>query len=523
MVQKDQNRNEWKMPLELFGYFGGESFSVLRVLFEIQIEMNLFSFLTYHLYFRKRKPEMTILSTVCTKLLCTNAHLGRRVAAHHFKVYICGSRNGIAILDSDKTLICLRNALHFIGSLIRKKGRFFFLKTNQIFFYEIIEEMVSCINDSQCKIGAFLTNSYANPKKFRSRKKKINFGLNQQPDCVVILKADRKSSVILEADRSQIPIVALVDSTIPWESYKRITYPIPANDSIQFVYLFCHLITKTAERPRITAMNVDRVRRAPTLPHFRFRSTASGMRTYSSSSSSPRSRGQRPLLYPLWLFCFIILFPLSALCWLQWYCGFYEAFFDSLSNLGSSICGLFGMIRSPQEEAVPLQHQVNNDPGFYAGSPKEELGKGKGKAPIEHSGVPPRLQSLGDLIIPSPESTPATASSSPESTPATASSSHLPGEGRPLTREEENRLEIALSYKQRISNLLRTIATDKGENFAEETNPDLAEAALDWEDCWDPKQLLNIIKSLEFHKGQSSFYKRTEEWVKAERQFRRGQ
>ena len=111
---------------------------------------------------------MTILSTVCTKLLSTNAHLGRRVAAHHFKVYICGSRNGIAILDSDKTLICLRNALHFIGSLIRKKGRSFFLKTNQIFLYEIMEEMASCINDSQWKIGAFLTNSYANPKKFRS-------------------------------------------------------------------------------------------------------------------------------------------------------------------------------------------------------------------------------------------------------------------------------------------------------------------------------------------------------------------
>jgi hypothetical protein len=23
MVQKDLNRNEWKMPLELFGFFGG--------------------------------------------------------------------------------------------------------------------------------------------------------------------------------------------------------------------------------------------------------------------------------------------------------------------------------------------------------------------------------------------------------------------------------------------------------------------------------------------------------------------
>nr|YP_010729322.1 ribosomal protein S2 [Microstegium vimineum]WEB60593.1 ribosomal protein S2 [Microstegium vimineum] len=200
---------------------------------------------------------MTILSTVCTKLLCTNAHLGRRVAATHFQVYIRGFRNGIAILDSDKTLICLRNAIHFIGSLIRKKGRSFFLKTNHFFIYSIMEKMWSCINDSQWKIGAFLTNSYANPKKFRSRKNQINFGLNQQPDCVVILHPDRKSSVILEADRSLIPIASLVDSTIPCEFYKRIYYPIPANDPIQFVYLFRNSITKTVilERKRITAMN----------------------------------------------------------------------------------------------------------------------------------------------------------------------------------------------------------------------------------------------------------------------------
>ncbi|WOL17418.1 ribosomal protein S2, mitochondrial [Canna indica] len=65
--------------------------------------------------------------------------------------------------------------------------------------------MASCINDSQWRIGAFLTNSCSSPKKFRSRKKKINLGSNQQPDCVLILYADRKSSVILEADRSQIP------------------------------------------------------------------------------------------------------------------------------------------------------------------------------------------------------------------------------------------------------------------------------------------------------------------------------
>jgi len=228
---------------------------------------------------------MTILSTVCTKLLCTNAHLGRLVAAHHLKVYIRGSRNGIAILDSDKTLICLRTALHFIGSLIRKKGRSFFLKTNHFFIYSIMEKMIysimqkmgSCINDSQWKIGAFLTNSYANPKKFRSRKKKIHFGLNQQPDCVVIPNPDRKSSVILEANRSQIPIASLVDFTIPWEFYKRITYPIPANDTIQFIYVFLNSITKTVIRERRSAMKGARALSTG-------RQLGQQLRTYSHSS-----------------------------------------------------------------------------------------------------------------------------------------------------------------------------------------------------------------------------------------------
>nr|YP_010987429.1 ribosomal protein S2 [Chloranthus spicatus]WON65848.1 ribosomal protein S2 [Chloranthus spicatus] len=200
---------------------------------------------------------MTIHSIVIQKLLNTNAHLGRRVAAHHFKVDFFCSRNGIAILDSDKTLICLRNACHFIGSPIRQKGRSFFVNTNSL-FDEIIEQMatrIGCINDSQWRIGGFLTNC-SSPKKIRSRKKKIHFGSNKQPDCLVIMDSDRKSSVILEADRSQIPIASSVESNIPLESYKRITYPIPANDPIQFVYLFRNSITKTVllERGRIVAM-----------------------------------------------------------------------------------------------------------------------------------------------------------------------------------------------------------------------------------------------------------------------------
>lgn len=188
---------------------------------------------------------MTIHAAVIQKLLSTNAHLGKRVAAHHFKIYSCGTRNAMTIIDSDKTLICLRNACDFIGNLVRSKGRFLFVNTNTL-FDEIIEQMTKTIgikNDTSWRLGGFLTNS-SSPKKFRGRNKKFNLGAIQAPDCVVIFDTERKSSVILEADRLQIPIVGLVDSSMPWETYKRITYPVPANDSVQFVYLFCNLITK---------------------------------------------------------------------------------------------------------------------------------------------------------------------------------------------------------------------------------------------------------------------------------------
>lgn len=152
----------------------------------------------------------------------------------------------MTIIDSDKTLICLRNACSFIGELVRQRARFIFVNTNFL-FDEIIDQMtktIGCRNDTSWRLGGFLTNS-SSPRKFRGRNKKLNLTAVQPPDCVVIFDTDRKSSVIQEASKLQIPIVGLVDSNMPWDIYKKITYPVPAKDSVQFVYLFCNLITKT--------------------------------------------------------------------------------------------------------------------------------------------------------------------------------------------------------------------------------------------------------------------------------------
>ncbi|XP_062108997.1 small ribosomal subunit protein uS2m [Humulus lupulus] len=188
-------------------------------------------------------------SIVIQKLLSTNAQLGRHVVADHMKVFTYGRRNDLAVMDSDKTLICLRNAAEFMASLAQQKGKFMFVNTNPL-FDEIIEQMtkkIGCYSPSMNSLwrtGGFLTNSYS-PKKFRSRNKKLCFGPTQAPDCLVVFDSERKSSVILEAHRLRIPIVSLVDSAMPLDYYSKITYPVPANDSVQFVYLFCNLITKT--------------------------------------------------------------------------------------------------------------------------------------------------------------------------------------------------------------------------------------------------------------------------------------
>ncbi|KMT17622.1 hypothetical protein BVRB_2g035710 [Beta vulgaris subsp. vulgaris] len=194
---------------------------------------------------------MTIQSVIIQKLLSTNAHLGRRITAHHFKPFTYGTRNGASIIDSDKTLISLRNSLDFISHLVRAKSRFLFVNTNPL-FDDIFDHMTRKIGHGSFlspqaqywRLGGFLTNS-ASPKKFRSRNKKICFAPAQPPDCVVILDFDKKSSVINEAARLGIPIIGLVDSSVPREVFQKITYPIPCNDSVQFVYMVCNLITKT--------------------------------------------------------------------------------------------------------------------------------------------------------------------------------------------------------------------------------------------------------------------------------------
>ncbi|KAH8946104.1 hypothetical protein BDL97_12G075800 [Sphagnum fallax] len=51
---------------------------------------------------------------VIQKLLNTNAYLGHRIPTSDFQGYLYRFRNEMAIINLEKTLICLRRACHFL-------------------------------------------------------------------------------------------------------------------------------------------------------------------------------------------------------------------------------------------------------------------------------------------------------------------------------------------------------------------------------------------------------------------------
>jgi ribosomal protein S2 len=77
---------------------------------------------------------------VIKKVLSTNTYLGHRIPTSDFQGYLYGFRNEMAIINLEKTLICLQRACNLIEFIIRAKGHFLLVNTN-IEYNKIIQQM----------------------------------------------------------------------------------------------------------------------------------------------------------------------------------------------------------------------------------------------------------------------------------------------------------------------------------------------------------------------------------------------
>lgn len=207
------------------------------------------------------------------QLLEAGLHYGHQTRRWNpqMEPYIFGERNGIHILDLEKTVPMLHHSLEALRNVVARGGRVLFVGTKQQASDKIKEAAERCgqyyINHRW--LGGLLTNwKTVNQSIKRLRELEAELatpgGLTKKeilkiqrdhgkldraiggiremgglPDIVIVIDTNREKIAIQESNRLKIPVIAIIDSN---SSPEGIQFPIPGNDdAIRAIHLFSDL------------------------------------------------------------------------------------------------------------------------------------------------------------------------------------------------------------------------------------------------------------------------------------------
>ena len=210
------------------------------------------------------------------ELLEAGVHFGHQMRRWNPKMakYIFAERNGIYIVDLQKTLRLLGVAYEFVRQTVQNGGKVLFVGTKKQSQQAVEQEALRCqmFYVNQRWLGGTLTNydtisrsidrlkkletDDANgildnfvkkeAMKLRRQMQKLNTNLSGikemggLPDAVVITDTNKEEIAVLEAKKLGIPIVAIVDTNCDPDL---IDYPIPGNDdAIRSNNLICRAL-----------------------------------------------------------------------------------------------------------------------------------------------------------------------------------------------------------------------------------------------------------------------------------------
>ncbi|MFA4936677.1 MAG: 30S ribosomal protein S2 [Patescibacteria group bacterium] len=223
------------------------------------------------------------------ELLKSGVHFGHQKSRWHpkMKQYLFTSRQGVHIIDLEKTTAKLKLALDFIKQVAAKDGLILFTSlkvqsheiiktaaqevgmpyitgrwlggvfTNFSIIYKLIKKLEGMEQDK--KTGAWEKYS----KKERLEKEKILIGLqelvggikglNRIPQVIFIIGLREGKNALAEARKVKVPIVAIADSnTNPTKA----DYPIPANDdAIKSLQLITNLVVQAIKEGQHEALH----------------------------------------------------------------------------------------------------------------------------------------------------------------------------------------------------------------------------------------------------------------------------
>lgn len=207
------------------------------------------------------RPSMIKIPTL-TQLLEAGVHFGHQSRRWNpkMKKYIFSTQSGIHVIDLEKTESGLKEATRVVKEIAQGGGNIVFLATKKQ-TAEIVKteaEKVGAMYLTHRWLGGLLTNFDAVRKTIdklpkleekladkdsgftkkeqllikRDIDKLIRFiggirTLEKLPDALFIIDARKEDNAVREANKMNIPVIALVDTNA---DPTKIDYPIPAND-----------------------------------------------------------------------------------------------------------------------------------------------------------------------------------------------------------------------------------------------------------------------------------------------------
>jgi small subunit ribosomal protein S2 len=231
-------------------------------------------------------PQITM-----KELLEAGVHFGHQTKRWNpkMKEYIFGERNGIYIIDLQKTLKLFKEAMRFVGEMAIQGKSVLFVGTKRQAQEAIAEEATRCsmyyVNNRW--LGGLLTNNvtiqqsikrlrelermateddYAGrPKKEIVRLERERKSLDQNlagikdlqglPDVMFVIDSSKEHIAVAEARKLGIPVVGIVDTNCNPED---VDYPIPGNDdALRAIRLFASKIADACIEGRALATEQD--------------------------------------------------------------------------------------------------------------------------------------------------------------------------------------------------------------------------------------------------------------------------
>ena len=219
---------------------------------------------------------MSLPTFTMRQLLEAGVHFGHHTRRWNPKMapYIFGKRNSIHIINLEKTVPMLYEALEAVQSIAKNGGKFLFVGTKRsasdliaqaaancgqyyvnhrwlggmLTNWETVSKSIKKLKNLEERISSGETNNLTKKERLNIERQKEKLDLtlggiknmNGIPDALFIIDTNKEAIAVLEANNLNIPVIAICDTNT---NPSGVDYPIPGNDdAIRAISLYCDLI-----------------------------------------------------------------------------------------------------------------------------------------------------------------------------------------------------------------------------------------------------------------------------------------